>query len=85
MNGNSGGGTGFGTGSETGVGVSGIFLDCFGCSVGWISSLGTQTILSTFMLPICCCIGGGLYTFGSPFSSKKSASSGIAASGVAAA
>ena len=79
-NGKSGDGIGTGTESETEVEMLGIFLDCFGFSVGWISSpyseirialLGSGIFLRMFMLPICCCIGGGLYSFGNPFSLKK--------------
>ena len=56
-NGKSGNGTGSGTGSETDVE-----------ELVWIG-----TFLRMFMLPVCCCIAGGRYSFRSPLSSKKSA------------
>ena len=63
-NGKSGDGIRTGTGSETEVALSGV---------------GTWTILSIFILSICGCAVEGLYSFGYPFSSKKSVSNGAAA------
>ena len=38
-----------------------------------IALLGSWIFFNTNILPVCCCTGG-LYSFRSPFSSKKSAS-----------
>ena len=73
-NGKSGDGIGVGAGAGAGAGSE---TEC------WISILsserrialfGSWTFFNTNILPVCWYCIGGLYSFGSPFSSKKSAS-----------
>ena len=67
-------GDGIGTGTEVEV----LYCISTPCSEMKVALLGTWTFFRIFILPICGCAVEGLYSFGYPFSSKKSTGSAAA-------